>query len=163
MGSLSESQALRSGTYTEVPVPSECIKVSTKTAMQAKRAMAENSAGWIPPVAQPLAGKVEAAAVLQHYHLDWSPIQLVLPPPARPLAKCQPLAAWPTSPTGTASSWSVEDMVAYLEAIKLGHLGPAIKANGLDGHFFLQCTQADLEPIGIGPLLLKKIMLYMPR
>ena len=41
VGSLSESQALRSGTYTEVPVPSEWIKVSKKLAMQAKRVMAE--------------------------------------------------------------------------------------------------------------------------
>ena len=42
MGSLAESQALRSGTYTDVPVPSEWIKVSKKLAMQAKRAMTEN-------------------------------------------------------------------------------------------------------------------------
>ena len=41
MASLSESQALRSGTYTDVPVPSEWITVSRKLAMLAKRAMAE--------------------------------------------------------------------------------------------------------------------------
>ena len=41
LGPLSESQALRSGTYTEVPVSSEWIKVSRKLAMQAKRAMGE--------------------------------------------------------------------------------------------------------------------------
>ena len=54
-------------------------------------------------------------------------------------------------------------MVAYLDALYLGHLGPAIIANGLDGHFFLQCTQAELELIGIGLLQWKKIMTYMPQ
>ena len=41
MVSLSESQALRPGTYTEVPVPKEWINVSKKHAMQAKRVMSE--------------------------------------------------------------------------------------------------------------------------
>ena len=54
-------------------------------------------------------------------------------------------------------------MVAYVQGLSLGHLGPAIIANGLDGHVFLQCTQADLEPIGIGPLQWNRIMTYMPR
>ena len=66
-------------------------------------------------------------------------------------------------PEGTATQWSVQDMVAYLDALYLGHLGPAIIANGLDGHFFLQCTQAELELIGIGFLQWKKIMTYMPQ
>ena len=41
MASLAESQALRSGSYTDVPVPADWIKVSRKLAMQSKRAMAE--------------------------------------------------------------------------------------------------------------------------
>ena len=41
MASLAESQALRSGSYTDVPVPAEWIKVSRKFAMQSKRAMGE--------------------------------------------------------------------------------------------------------------------------
>ena len=53
-------------------------------------------------------------------------------------------------------------MVAYLDALSLGHLGPAIIANGIDDCFFLQLTQADLEAIGIGPLQWKKLMTYMP-
>ena len=39
--SLGESTAFRSGSYMEVPVPSEWINVSRKIAMQAKRIMAE--------------------------------------------------------------------------------------------------------------------------
>ena len=41
MASLAESQALRSGSYRDVPVPANWIKVSRKLAMQSKRAMAE--------------------------------------------------------------------------------------------------------------------------
>ena len=41
MASLAESQALRSGSYRDVPVPADWIKVSRKLAMQSKRAMAE--------------------------------------------------------------------------------------------------------------------------
>ena len=36
MASLAESQALRSGSYTDVPVPADWIKVSRKLAMQSK-------------------------------------------------------------------------------------------------------------------------------
>ena len=46
MASLAESQALRSGSYTDVPVPADWIKVSRKLAMQSKRAMAETKACW---------------------------------------------------------------------------------------------------------------------
>ena len=41
MASLAESQARRSGSYTDVHVPADWIKVSRKLAMQSKRAMAE--------------------------------------------------------------------------------------------------------------------------
>ena len=41
MASLGESQAFRSGSYTDVPVPADWIKVSRKLAMQSNRAMAE--------------------------------------------------------------------------------------------------------------------------
>ena len=39
--SLEESQAFRSGSYTDVPVPADWIPVSRKLAMQSKRTMAE--------------------------------------------------------------------------------------------------------------------------
>ena len=42
MATLMESVAFRSGSYTEVPVPTEWINVSRKIALQAKRCMAEN-------------------------------------------------------------------------------------------------------------------------
>ena len=54
-------------------------------------------------------------------------------------------------------------MVTYLDAIALGHLNPIIRENGLGGAFFLQCTQEDLQAIGIGPVQWKKIRMYMPQ
>ena len=54
-------------------------------------------------------------------------------------------------------------MVAYLDAIALGHLVPIFRENGLDGTFFLRCTQEDLQAIGIGLVQRKKIMMYMPQ
>ena len=66
-------------------------------------------------------------------------------------------------PVGPACSWSIEDMVKYLDAIALGHLNPIIRANGLDGGFFLQCSQEDLQSIGIGQVQWKKIRMYMPQ
>ena len=47
-------------------------------------------------------------------------------------------------------------MVTYLDAIALGHLNPIIRENGLDGAFFLQCAQEDLQAIGIGQVQWKK-------
>ena len=41
--SLAQSQAFRSGSYTDVPVPTDWAKVSKKLAMQARRAMAEKA------------------------------------------------------------------------------------------------------------------------
>ena len=43
MASLAESQAFRTGIYTDVPVPTHWIQVSRKLAFQAKRAMAEKA------------------------------------------------------------------------------------------------------------------------
>ena len=54
-------------------------------------------------------------------------------------------------------------MVAYMDGLSLGHLGRAIQENGLDGDFFLQCTEADLRSIGVGHLQYKKNVAYMPR
>ena len=57
--------------------------------------------------------------------------------------------------------------VANFEAATLGQfLNPIIKANGLDGAFFLQCAQdgqEDLRFIGIGQVQWKKIRTYMPQ
>ena len=53
--SLEESQVLRSGSYTNVPVPADWIKVSRKLAMQSKRAMAETKARWAQACLQTLA------------------------------------------------------------------------------------------------------------
>ena len=54
-------------------------------------------------------------------------------------------------------------MEAHLDAIALGHLRPIIRDNGLDGEYFLQCTQEDLQAIGIGRVQWKKIWMYMPQ
>ena len=53
-------------------------------------------------------------------------------------------------------------MVSYLGAIALGHLNSIIRESGLDGAFFLQCAQEDLQAIGIGQVQWDKIMMYMP-
>ena len=66
-------------------------------------------------------------------------------------------------PVGPAASWSIHDMVTYLDAIALGHLNPIIRDNGLDGAFFLQCAQEDLQAISIGQVQWKKIRMYMPQ
>ena len=66
-------------------------------------------------------------------------------------------------PVGPVSSWTVDDMVTYLDAIALGHLNRTIRENGLDGAFFLECPQEELQGIGIGPVQWKKIKLYMPQ
>ena len=66
-------------------------------------------------------------------------------------------------PVGPASSWSIKDMVTYLDAIALGHLNPIIRENGLDGVFFLQCAQEDLQAISIGQVQWENIRMYMPQ
>ena len=66
-------------------------------------------------------------------------------------------------PVGPASSWSINDMVTYLDAIALDHLNPIIRDNGLDGAFFLQCAEEDLQAIGIGQVQRKKMRMYMPQ
>ena len=54
-------------------------------------------------------------------------------------------------------------MVTCLDAIALGQLSPTIEHNGLDGAFFLQCAQEDLQAIGIGQVQWKNIRMYMPQ
>ena len=59
---------------------------------------------------------------------------------ARRLGGAAPVFVPSGIPVGPASSWSIKDMVTYLDAIALGHLNPIIRENGLDGVFFLHCT-----------------------
>ena len=66
-------------------------------------------------------------------------------------------------PVGPAASWSIHDMVIYMDAIALGHLNPIIRDNGLDGAFFLECEQKDLQAISIGQVQWKKIRIHMPQ
>ena len=60
------------------------------------------------------------------------------------------------------SDWDVNGMVSLLESISLGHLSKAFIENGLDGAFFLQCSQEELAEIGLTALQFKKIMAYAP-
>ena len=64
---------------------------------------------------------------------------------ARRLGGAAPVFVPSGIPVGPASSWSINDMVTYLDAIALGHLNPIIRDNRLDGVFFLQCAQEDLH------------------
>ena len=67
-----------------------------------------------------------------------------------------------TVPHGIMSDWDVNGMVSFLESISLGHLSKAFMDNGLDGAFFLQCSQEELAEIGLTALQFKKIMAYAP-
>ena len=60
------------------------------------------------------------------------------------------------------SDWDVNGMVSLLESISLGHLSKAFIENGLNGAFFLQCSQEELASIGLTALQFKKIMAYAP-
>ena len=53
-------------------------------------------------------------------------------------------------------------MVTYLFAIDLGHLSSIIRNNALDGAFFLQLEQEDMQGIGIARVQWKKMRMHMP-
>ena len=53
-------------------------------------------------------------------------------------------------------------MLAYLNAISLGHLGPVMIGHGIDGYALVRLTEADVKRIGIGPLQWQKLMGYLP-
>ena len=69
-------------------------------------------------------------------------------------------AAWSA---GAMKGWSVDDMVQYMSAIDLGHLAPAMKENGMDGRFLLECTQEDFLAIGVTALQCKKNHSRLPK
>ena len=54
-------------------------------------------------------------------------------------------------------------MMARVDAIELGHLKPTIRHNALNGAFFLQCTEEELQSIGIEKLHRKKIAEFFPQ
>ena len=83
--------------------------------------------------------------------------------PAPAVGGAAPVFVPPGIPVGPAPSWSIEDMVTYLDAISLGHLNPVIRENGLDGVVFLQCAQEDLQAISIGQVQWENIRMYMPQ
>ena len=73
-----------------------------------------------------------------------------------------PVVGGNQTPHGIMSDWDVNGMVSLLESISLGHLSKAFIKNGLDGAFFLQCSQEELAEIGLTALQFKKIMAYAP-
>ena len=73
-----------------------------------------------------------------------------------------PVVGGNQTPHGIMSDWDVNGMVSLLESISLGHLSKAFVENGLDGAFFLQCSQEELAEIGLTALQFKKIMAYAP-
>ena len=73
-----------------------------------------------------------------------------------------PVVGGNQTPHGIMSDWDVNGMVSLLESISLGHLSKAFIENGLDGAFFLQCSQEELAEIGLTALQFKKIMAYAP-
>ena len=114
-----------------------------------------------PPPKHPPPGLPPPVAVAEHQHKEH---QLLAVQQAAPAPAGAAPVVFPSGiPVGPASSWSINDMVTYLDAIALGHLNPLIRENGLDGVFFLQCEQEDLQAIGIGQVQRKKIRMYMPQ
>ena len=73
-----------------------------------------------------------------------------------------PVVGGNQTPHGIMSDWDVNGMVSLLESISLGHLSKAFIEHGLDGAFFLQCSQEELAEIGLTALQFKKIMAYAP-
>ena len=73
-----------------------------------------------------------------------------------------PVVGGNQTPHGIMSDWDVNGMVSLLESISLGHLSKAFIENGLDGDFFLRCSQEELAKIGLTALQFKKIMAYAP-
>jgi hypothetical protein len=59
-------------------------------------------------------------------------------------------------------SWRVDDVVAYLRSLELGHLEAAFRANGVDGPFPATLSEEDLvTELGLTRLQARKVMMRL--
>ena len=59
-------------------------------------------------------------------------------------------------------SWRVDDVVAYLRSLELGHLEAAFRANGVDGPFLATLSEEDLvTELGLTRLQARKVMMRL--
>lgn len=72
-------------------------------------------------------------------------------------------------PTGSSpqpkrpASWSVEDVMAWLETLSLGHIAERFRDNGVDGEFLAELSEEDLvTELGLTKLQAKKIKARFP-
>lgn len=81
------------------------------------------------------------------------------PPVAAPSSSVNTNAPGPAVNVEEAESWSVADVVAFLQQLSLGHLAPQFEDNGVDGQMLCELTLEDLiDTLGLKPLQAKKIL-----
>ena len=60
-------------------------------------------------------------------------------------------------------AWSVDDVVAYLGRLGLGHLRVPLRASGVDGAFLDTLSEEDLvQELGLSRLQARKVMGRLP-
>ena len=58
-----------------------------------------------------------------------------------------------------ADRWSVNDVLAYMQHLGLGHVGPVFEENGVDGQMLCELTELDLvNNLGLKPLQARKVV-----
>ncbi len=60
-------------------------------------------------------------------------------------------------------TWTVQNVVQYLEHVELAHLEPVIRLNGINGIMFLEATLLDLKSVGLSTIQIRKIFTCLPR
>ena len=64
---------------------------------------------------------------------------------------------------GQCQAWSIDDVVAYLGRLGLGHVSEAFRANGVDGAFLDTLSEEDLvQELGLSKLQARKVMSRLP-
>lgn len=77
-------------------------------------------------------------------------------------APVSPVPSAQRLPAKRARSWSVGDVVEYLESLALPHLAERFRENAVDGQMLLGLTEDDLvRELGVSRLQAKKIMTRM--
>ena len=74
-----------------------------------------------------------------------------------------PQQAPSSRPTGNVSSWRVNDVIAFLRDLELGHLEAAVRNNGVDGDMLktLSCPEL-VSDLGLSTLQAKKVLRRLP-
>jgi hypothetical protein len=60
------------------------------------------------------------------------------------------------------ATWTVQNVVQYLEHVELAHLEPVIRLHGINGFMLLEATLIDLKTVGLSPIQIKKIFQCLP-